>query len=405
MKKYDTYKESKVLGLDRIPAHWGAERIKYLFSERGELSTTGDEQLLSVSEYYGVAPRTSVMEEGEFVTRAESLVGYKKCFKGDLVSNIMLAWKGSMGVTEHDGIVSPAYSVYVPKEGINPQYFHYLFRTDLFKTLFKIRSRGIIESRLRLYTPDFFDITAIVPPVEEQDAIVEYLSVKEAYILSSIASLEAEKRHLSDILYSIIDETVKRGLCKNSSLKESGVKWIGKIPQKWFIAPLKRAFVICNGKDYKDIQSETGYPVYGSGGQFAYATQYIYDGEALLLGRKGTIDKPIYINGPFWTVDTMFYAIPNDSVCCKYMYYQAKTIPFGYYSTNTALPSMTQSDLGVNPMCIPPIEEQQAIAGFLDKKSAEINEAIATIDAQIKALQDYRKSLIFEAVTGKIDVR
>lgn len=133
------------------------------------------------------------------------------------------------------------------------------------------------------------------------------------------------------------------------------------------------------------------------------ASEYLYDGEAVLLGRKGTIDKPMYINGKFWTVDTMFYAVPKCNVDCRYMYYQALTIPFGKYSTNTALPSMTQSDLADNPLCFPSLSEQQAIASYLDHKVSQIDSAVSAIDAQIEDLKAYRQSVISEAVTKGLD--
>ena len=144
-----------------IPYSWNVERIKTIFKERTELSEDGSETLLSVSEYYGVANRSEKVSDGEFVSRAETLVGYKKCFVGDLVSNIMLAWKGSMGITEYDGIVSPAYCVYEPSPRIYPRYYHYLFRTSLYTSIFRLYSKGIIDSRLRLYSPYFFLLSGV----------------------------------------------------------------------------------------------------------------------------------------------------------------------------------------------------------------------------------------------------
>ena len=185
--------------------------------------------------------------------------------------------------------------------------------------------------------------------------------------------------------------------------KDSGIEWIGEIPEGWSVIPMKRGLIINNGKDYKDVQSEDGFPVIGSGGRFAFASKYLYDGEAVLLGRKGTIDKPMYVNGKFWTVDTMFYATPLQNVVTKYMYYQALTIPFGKYSTNTALPSMTQSDLADNPMCFPSLEEQKIIAAYLDYKVGQIDKSISEIDSQIESLKAYRQSVISEAVTKGVD--
>lgn len=184
------------------------------------------------------------------------------------------------------------------------------------------------------------------------------------------------------------------------SYKDSGVEWIGEVPSHWEIVPFKRAITINNGCDYKHVQvEENGYPVIGSGGQFAWANQYMYDGEAVLLGRKGTIDKPMYYNGKFWTVDTMFYGIPKKNANCKYLYYQAKNIPFERYATATALPSMTQTDLNNNIICLPPLAEQQVIATYLDKKCSEIDNVISAQQKRIALLQELKQSVITHAVT------
>lgn len=188
------------------------------------------------------------------------------------------------------------------------------------------------------------------------------------------------------------------------SYKDSGVEWIGKVPSHWEILPFKRAITINNGCDYKHVQvEEDGYPVIGSGGQFAWASQYMYDGEVVLLGRKGTIDKPLYYKGKFWTVDTMFYGIPKKNANCKYLLYQAKNIPFERYATATALPSMTQTDLNNNAICMPPLKEQAAIANYLDKKCSEIENVISAQQKRIALLQELKQSVITHAVTKGLD--
>lgn len=188
------------------------------------------------------------------------------------------------------------------------------------------------------------------------------------------------------------------------SYKDSGVEWIGKVPSHWEILPFKRAITINNGCDYKHVQvEEDGYPVIGSGGQFAWASQYMYDGEVVLLGRKGTIDKPLYYKGKFWTVDTMFYGIPKKNANCKYFLYQAKNIPFERYATATALPSMTQTDLNNNAICMPPLKEQAAIANYLDKKCSEIDNVISAQQKRIALLQELKQSVITHAVTKGLD--
>lgn len=187
-------------------------------------------------------------------------------------------------------------------------------------------------------------------------------------------------------------------------MKESGIDWIGQIPEEWEVTKLKYALLINNGKDYKDIEvEEGGYPVIGSGGVFARSRNYMYDGDVVLLGRKGTIDKPLFYSGKFWTVDTMFYSTALNGNNIKFMYYSSMLIPFSYYSTATALPSMTQSNLNNHMLCLPSISEQQKIEDFLDKKIAQLDKAKALLEEQIQKLRDYRASLIYETVTKGLD--
>lgn len=189
-----------------------------------------------------------------------------------------------------------------------------------------------------------------------------------------------------------------------SEYKDSGVKWLGEIPSHWEVVPFKRMINIKNGADYKEFETgKSGYPVIGSGGIFAYCDKFVYDGEVVLLGRKGTIDKPLYYKGKFWTVDTMFYGIPYENAICKYLYYQALTIPFKMYATSTAIPSMTQSDLNNNPMCLPSRAEQDAIVRYLDAATSKIDKAIAMQQKMIDLLNERKQIIIQNAVTKGLD--
>jgi type I restriction enzyme S subunit len=188
-------------------------------------------------------------------------------------------------------------------------------------------------------------------------------------------------------------------LPKYPAYKDSGVPWLGEIPEHWDAKRLKRLAFIRNGSDYKHIEAEDGYPVIGSGGIFTMASKYIFDGESVLLGRKGTIDKPLYINGAFWTVDTMFYTVMKSGVYAKYIYYCARTIQFDLYSTSTALPSMTQADLLSIFFAIPELDEQTLIAQFLDRETSKIDELITEQEKLIKLLDEKRQAMISHAVT------
>jgi type I restriction enzyme S subunit len=186
--------------------------------------------------------------------------------------------------------------------------------------------------------------------------------------------------------------------------KDSGMEWLGQVPEHWKVMAFKRVSIICNGRDYKDIEDLAGaYPVIGSGGEFARATSFMFDGESVLLGRKGTIDKPLYINGPFWAVDTMFYTKIVDNAFPKFVYYAALNIPFGLYSTNTALPSMTGEDLSSHVIVAPKLDEQREIASFLDRETARIDALIAAQHRLIELLKEKRQAVISHAVTKGLD--
>ena len=185
--------------------------------------------------------------------------------------------------------------------------------------------------------------------------------------------------------------------------KPSGIAWLGDIPQHWEVRKLKYSVSINNGADYKHIQTDSGYPVIGSGGRFAYAKEFMYDGEVIFLGRKGTIDKPLYFNGKFWAVDTMFYAYCKKGNNTKFHYYCATQIPFKLYGTSTALPSMTQTDLKGHYLAYPPLSEQTTIARFLDYKLNKIDRFILKKKKLIQLLNEQKAAIINDAVTKGLD--
>ncbi|QQZ28783.1 restriction endonuclease subunit S [Thiothrix subterranea] len=181
--------------------------------------------------------------------------------------------------------------------------------------------------------------------------------------------------------------------------RESGIEWLGKIPDHWEVRRLKFVAEIQNGRDYKEVESSEGYPVFGSGGVFRFATEYLYDGESVLFGRKGTIDKPLYVNEKFWTVDTMFYSVILEQTHGRFLYFFATTLQFNLLATQTALPSITQTDLGNYLISYPTYQEQQTIAQFLDYKTQQIDQLIAKKRTLIDRLNEQRIALITHAVT------
>ena len=212
MAKYQQYAEYKDSGVDwlgEIPTTWSIFRGKYVFTEFNERSETGEETLLSVSEYYGVKPRAEKISEGDFLSRAESLEGYKKCYPNDLVMNIMLAWKKGLGVTKYEGIVSPAYSVFRFKSHIDADYMHYLLRTNQYIDHFKTRSTGVIDSRLRLYPDSFADVSILTPPKNEQNQIANFLDHETAKIDSLIEKQQQLIQLLKEKRQAVISNLIR----------------------------------------------------------------------------------------------------------------------------------------------------------------------------------------------------
>lgn len=394
------YKDSGIEWIGKIPEEWKTERLKCLFSERNERDCKG-RTLLSVSQYYGIRPKSETDLADSHI--AESYDDYKEVYQGDFVMNIMLAWNGSYAVSDYDGMVSPAYCVFKFRNYCCKKYFHYLLRTDGYPSAFKTMSRGVIDSRLRLYPEQFYTFPVIIPSVDEQKRIADYLDKKCSEIDALIELQEQMIAQLTDYKQSVITEAVTKGINPDAQLVPSGIEWIGDVPEEWKVCQLKRFLLFQNGQDYKEIEVKEGdgFPVYGSGGIFTYAEHYMYDGESVLFGRKGTVNRPLYVNCKFWTVDTMYYTIPKKDVNCKFMYYVATTLPFDKYSTSTALPSMTQTILGNLKVAIPPKDEQSNIVEYLDKKCGEIDNLIAVKQQKIETLKEYKKSVIYEAVTGK----
>lgn len=208
VKQYKKYIETQEFG--RIPAHWQIYQNKRLFRERVEHSKMGAETLLSVSKHYGVKPSADLTEDEQFATikPALSLAGYKVVHKNDLVMNIMRARNGSYGISAYNGIVSPAYCIYYVTKNCNVKYLHYFLRTPHVKSLFETYSSGIAEHRRRLYPEDFLRLASVLPPIEDQNEIVEYIEQSLVKYDEAIANLKRQIACLQDMKTRLISDVV-----------------------------------------------------------------------------------------------------------------------------------------------------------------------------------------------------
>lgn len=398
MERYSEYKDSGVKWLGEIPSHWEVKRLGSFFFERKEKVSDKDYAPLSVTKQ-GIFPQL------DNVAKTNDGDNRKLVKEGDFVINSRSDRKGSSGVSVLDGSVSLINIVLQPRKVLFGPFCNYLLKSYGFIEENYRNGRGIVADLWTTRYDEMKMLKVAMPSFEEQKNISSYLDAATSKIDKAIAMQQKMIDLLNERKQIIIQNAVTKGLDDKVEMKDSGVEWIGMIPKHWEICPFKRLIKIKNGADYKKYEvQDNGFPVIGSGGVFAYSSKYAYDGESLLLGRKGTIDKPMYFKGKFWTVDTMFYGIPKDNADCKYLYYQALTIPFKLYATSTAIPSMTQTDLYNNPMCFPCKEEQKAIADYLDLAIKPFDSAISNCQRQIVLLQERKQIIINEVITGKVKV-
>lgn len=193
MEKYLSYKDSGVQWLGEIPSHWKVKKIRHILSLANEKTKESGGELLSLSQYAGVTPKT---DSNVGIRAAEDTTGYNIVHKGQFVMNIMLAWNGSYAVSEYDGIISPAYCVFDFTRECDRRYYNYLLRMKVYSGAFKTESKGIIDSRLRLYPQYFKNFPLIVPPIEEQRSIATYLDKATAEIDRAIA----QQQRMIDLL-------------------------------------------------------------------------------------------------------------------------------------------------------------------------------------------------------------
>jgi type I restriction enzyme S subunit len=400
-EKYPTYKPSGVDWLGEIPEHWETLANKYIFKlKKNQVGKKSSDFVLLSLTLNGVIKRDMENPQGKFPAEFNT---YQEVKKGDFIFCLFDVEETprTVGLSGFDGMITGAYTVMQPDENFDKGFLYYFYLNldadKRMKPLYTVLRNTISKD-------NFFSFRSFVPPLSEQTAIATFLDNKTALIDKAIAIKQKQIELLKERRQILIHNAVTRGLNPDVKMKDSGVEWIGEIPEHWEVKRLKYVLNINNGSDYKHIQTDEGFPVIGSGGQFAYASEYMYDGEVVFLGRKGTIDKPLYFNGKFWAVDTMFYAISKNDNNTRFLYYVATTIPFKLYSTATALPSMTQSDLNNHIIAIPPFNEQIGIADYIDVATTKIATAISLKEKEIEKLKEYKSVLINSAVTGKIKI-
>lgn len=425
-------KNSGLEWIGEIPDDWEVKRGKELFHEINERCDNPENYpLLSVSEYYGVAPKSEKIEDGDFITHAETLEGYKICQKDDIVQNIMLAWKRATGMSDYEGLISPAYCIYRPFKQVESKYYHYLFRTKVYADLFKQYSTGIIDSRLRLYPNKFLSLKYVYPPKEIQKKIVSYLDSKCSKIEETIQNQQQVIEKLKAYKQSLITEAVTgkikiqngKACGKYEKYKDSGVEWIGKIPSGWDVGKFGRfATVKSNLVDpnlYLDYPQIAPDNIEKSSGRLI-SYQSVRDSGVISWNHLFFKGQIIYSKiRP--TLNKLIIA-PFDGLCSADMYpieteldkhffvYMMLSLYFveqvGLITRDRVkMPKINQNELSGILITVPSNEEQKNIAEYLDKKSLAIDNAIEQKQKLIEKLTEYKKSLIYECVTGKKEIK
>ena len=422
----ETYKTT---WLAKAPEHWNTLRIKNIFAEIDDRSETGQEELLSVSHYTGVTKkRDSLENETDFISNAKTLVGYKKVAENDLISNIMLAWNGSLGISKYNGITSPAYCVYRIKGDNNPDYYGYLFSTAFMKVEFRKKSYGIIDSRLRLYSDKFFSISAPVPPKTEQDQIVAYIKKQSKKIKHFIKKKQTFIELLKEQRQAVINKAVTKGVNTNVTLKDSGIDWLGDIPEHWGLRRLKNVCDIVLGKMLcSDDKGNYSLKPYLKSKNIGWESVILDDVENMWFSDKELLTYRIKENDLLvseggevgktciWKNELQECYIQNsvhkltffeECVPEYYLFWMGILGELGYFKSivnQVSIAHLTRDKI-VKVVCIyPPKEEQTQIVSHIKTETSKIDQAIAKAQKEIELIKEYKEAMIAEAVLGKFN--
>lgn len=392
-------------------------RFKHFLKDRNQFSRNGDEPLLSVSEYYGVKPRAEAFEGEEHESRAATLEGYRIVQRDDLVMNYMLAWKGAYGVSDHDGIVSPAYSVFViDKKFADPRFIHHRTRSADMRALFRSRSKGIIESRLRLYPDALLALDISLPDLPTQKAIADFLDRETARIdlliekKQRLMEMANEKRALEadKIIFGSVD-TALAPLTK--------IKYLAKKISKGTTPSTLGAELVAEGVRFLRAENIWFGAVTDSPQNFiSDATHRMMSRSALepndilvviagaTTGKAAVIranQTPANINQAISFIRLWKpYLAPLVSAAIQTKRVQQDIL---LSSVQSAQPNLAMEDLGNLRVPAPPQHIAGAIINKLEEMGAIYRALTGSVCHSMTLLQEFRAALITAAVTGQID--
>lgn len=409
-KTYDTYKDSGIAWIGEIPGEWRVEKARHIFTQR---NSKGNKTpiLLSATQINGMYPQ-HLLEGVVQVQKSTDLQTFKTVHKNDFVISLR-SFQGGFEMSDYEGVCSPAYQVFYNKIDICHQYYKLLFKSQGFISMINSLVVGIREGKNIQYGSFSYSYLPF-PPLSVQQSISSFLDTKCGEIDSLISIQEEMISELLAYKQSVITEAVTKGLDKKAKMKNSGVEWIGDIPEEWEVCKLKRAYTLLNGRAYSDIELlENGkYRILRVGNLFTSDNWYYSDLELendkycengdLLYGWSASI-------GPYlWKQEKVIYHYhiwkvlfkPND---LKFSYYLLDAITQAKQKDmhGSAMQHLTKSNMDNSYIPLPPLPVQQAIATYLDEKTTQIDSLITLKQSKIESLKEYKKSIIYEYVTGK----
>lgn len=430
-KQYPSYKPSGVEWLGDVPSDWEVFKSNKLFKQSNIRSYHTDEQL-TASQKYGVIPQRLYMEkeESKVVLALAGTDNFKHVDANDFVISLR-SFQGGIELCFYDGCVSPAYTVLKNIKFINHHFWAYLFKSSSYINILNTAVDGIREGKTISYT-NFGKIYLTIPPLPEQTQIANFLDTETTKIDTLIAKQEKLIELLEEQRKSIISHAVTKGLNPNAPMKDSGVEWLGEVPNDWNFSRLDAVSKIVRGNsafskmdllesgEYVALQYGKTYKVneinesFGSyvNQEFFKKSQITEFGDIILISTSETLEdlghSCFYARHDVGLIGgEQFLLKPKNQNFGKYIYYATKAFSsyLQRYATGLKVFRFNLDDL--KKIYIPDISlvEQQKIAEFLDKETARIDISVLKQKSLIEKLKEYRASIISHAVTGKIDVR
>ena len=421
MKRYSAYKPSGIQWLPKVPAHWEVLRFGSLFKRKPAINKP-EEELLSVFLDRGVIKASE--SDKRTHQASEDLGKYQLVEPSDFVMNNQQAWRGSVGVSDYMGIISPAYHIFPMPSCFDAHYANYLLRDRVMVNLFDISSKGVGSIQRTLNFNWLNNGKCLLPPIEEQKRIVAYLDKKITLIESCKCQRERELQTLNELKQAEIASVVTRGLNPNVPMKDSGISWIGMIPAHWETKRLASHFHnrIESNSDFEykhafKFNYGTIVPKEETGNPEEYHDVYVKYSK---VKKNDIIINGLNLNYDFVSqrvaivpengIITSAYVVlrPFETTYAPYYCYLFKAMDsmklFHAMGTGIRL-TLSFDELKKQIIPIPPVEEQKAIVDYIEKRSNRIDLLIDNLKKEIDNLQEYKLRLISDVVTGQVDVR